>query len=443
MRIDATWKSGLAFFAVLATAGWCNAGGTASDVDAVIRDLHIQKPDANPYLTLRDWMSEIPPLPNGVPAEHRMMMQRAWATLWLDTQPAEGPWWIHPIICPGDLYRRGIWIWDTAYHVLGLAHGGPKARHLALWQIDVMLHGQHDSGKIPREIWRDGPQYVGRHGIQSPGVMTMAANRLFDVAATEAEKAVVRKHLAAFYPRFVRNHEWFFTTTKTDRGLCTWVGLDAGWDTSPRWDAAYEALDLNCCLYLDRMELAKMADILGRPEESRQWTAKAEELRDIIRKFQWNDQLGVYNDTRKGQGPSELITPVIFWPLWTGIATEKQASAPMKYVNDPKCLAAAWPLPSVALSAPTFHPKDYWRGPTWINLNWTAIRGLQRYGLKKDADQLRRQTLNLVGRTPVFYEYYDPLTGEGLGSPNYGWTAALCIDLIVSPDSPSMSTSSQ
>jgi putative isomerase len=424
----------LACVVLAAMAGWCSAAETVADVDAVIRDLRIKAPDAKPYVTLREWIREMPSLPDDVPAEHRAIVLRAWATLWLNTQPAEGAWWIHPIISPGEQYMRGIWIWDTAYHVLGLAYGGPKARQLALWQIEVMLHGQHESGKFPREIWKQGPQYVGRHGIQSPGMMTMAANRLFDAATTETEKDAVRKAMAGFYPRFVRNHEWYFAHTKTDRGLCAWIGLDAGWDTSPRWDTAYEALDLNCYLYLDRVELAKMANILGRHEESRQWAVKADELRDAIRKLHWNSALGVYNDTQKGQGTSDFITPVIFWPMWTGVATEEQGIGAVKYLGDPKCLAATWPLPSVALSHSTFRPKDYWRGPTWINLNWTAIRGLHRCGLEKEAADLREKTLKLVGRTPVFYEYYDPQTGEGLGSANYGWTAALCIDLILSPD---------
>ena len=415
--------------------GWCDATEANVDTDAVIHSLRIEKPGAKPYLTLREWMDESPPLREGIPPDRRAALLRAWATLWLNTQPAEGPWWIHPIISPGEQYLRGIWIWDTAYHVLGLAYGGPKARQLALWQIEVMLHGQHESGKLPREIWKDGPQYVGRHGIQSPGMMTMAANRLFEAAATEAEKRSVRDALADFYPRFVRNHQWYFAHTKTDRGLCVWSGLDAGWDTSPRWDSAYEALDLNCYLYLDRVELGRMAGILGRDEEARRWAVQAEELCDAIRNFHWNGTLGVYNDTRKDRGPSELITPVIFWPMWVGVATAEQGRGAVKYLNDPKYLAAAWPLPSVALSDPRFNPKDYWRGPTWINLNWTAIRGLQRCGLKKEAADLREKTLELVRRTPVFYEYYDPQTGKGLGSANYGWTAALCVDLIISPNS--------
>ena len=109
----------------------------------------------------------MPGLPSAS-AERRAAFARAWATLWIDTQPAGGAW-PHPIISPGTYYMRGIWIWDTGFHVLGLLHGGPKARQLAMWQIDVMLSGQHPTGKIPREIHRDGPKFLGEFGIRLRG----------------------------------------------------------------------------------------------------------------------------------------------------------------------------------------------------------------------------------------------------------------------------------
>jgi len=62
-------------------------------------------------------------------------------------------------------------------------------------------------------------------------------------------------------------------------------------------------------------------------------------------------------------------------------------------------------------------------------MNRIAIRGVERYGFKDKAATLREKTLKLVSRTPILYEYYDSQIGEGLGSPHYGLTAALFIDL--------------
>ncbi len=39
------------------------------------------------------------------------------------------------------------------------------------------------------------------------------------------------------------------------------------------------------------------------------------------------------------------------------------------------------------------------------------------------ADQLREDALELV-RRHGFFEYFDPMNGEGLGGANFTWTAA-------------------
>lgn len=400
------------------------------DKSALIRELAISDPGRNPYLTLDDWLREAPLLPPGLSSERKDAFYRAWTTLWINTQSAEGAW-IKPIISPGQRYMRGIWLWDAAFHVFGLAHGGPKARRLGLWQIEVMLSGQEASGKIPREIWQKGPRSFGKHGIQPPGILTLAANRLLPAADRGEETASVLEAMAVFYPKLARNHQWFLDNTRTSNGLCTWKTVDS-WDTSPRWDRDVSAaLDLNCWLYLDCEELAKMAGSVGKPDEAKEWTARAEELRRRINSVHWSEKLGVFNDALGDGSVSACLTPVVFWPLWVGLATEQQAKRTAQYLDAPRVFDVKWPLPSVAVEDPAFRPDDYWRGPVWINLNWVAIGGLQRYGDTDAAAVLREKTLDLIARSPILYEYYNPLTGEGLGSPHYGWTSALYIDLVL------------
>lgn len=405
------------------------------DKAAIIHDLNIKDPARNPYVTLDEWLQQAPKPPKGLSPERTAAFYRAWTTLWINTQPAGGKWWTHAIIAPGDNYTHGIWIWDSAFHILGLQHGGPKARQLALWQIEVMLGGQHPTGKIPREVWRDGPQFLGQYGIQAPGLLTMCANRLLKVAKSDEERATVLKAMADFYPKFVKNQNWFFENpTKTSIGLCIWNGWDSGWDTSTRWDKPLlGALDLDCFLYVDRLELAKMARSLGKKDEAKQWDAKAKELRDQIRQLHWSDKLGIYNDVSEDKSVSDTLTPVIYWPIWAGISEKTQLAQSIDYLNDPKVFAAKWPVPTVPVTDKRFEPTGYWRGPTWINLNWITIRGLERYGKKTEAAALREKTIDLMTRTPVLYEYYNPINGDGVGSRNYGWTSALYIDLTLEP----------
>ena len=62
-------------------------------------------------------------------------------------------------------------------------------------------------------------------------------------------------------------------------------------------------------------------------------------------------------------------------------------------------------------------------------MNWIMIRGLERYGLDDEAERLRRLTLDLVARSG-FNEYYEPATGEPLGSSEFSWSASLTLDLL-------------
>ena len=412
------------------------AEGTSATLELkpIIEALRIADPQRNPYLDLQGWMAEMPALPAGLSAERAAAFRRAWATFWIDTRPAEGAW-TRPVIVPGEKFFYGIWLWDAAFHVLGLKYGGAQARQLALWQIEVVLNGQHESGKLPRETWPKGAQFFGE-GIQAPGIMTLAANELYAAAAEGAERDRMHAALTAFYPKLVRNHEWFFKHADRGRGLCGWQTADSGWDSSPRWDppGTKEAIDLNCFLLVDRQELARMARTLGKAEEARAWEKKAGALREAIRAGMWDAERGIFNDTRPDGRFSDVITPAIFWPLWAGVATAEEARGVLPYLQNRRSLGTPWGLPSVAADDPSYESENFWRGGTWINLNWVAIRGMQRCGLEKEAEALRERTLELIARQPVMMELYNSQIGVGLGCPHYGWTSALYIDLILNPE---------
>jgi hypothetical protein len=94
------------------------------------------------------------------------------------------------------------------------------------------------------------------------------------------------------------------------------------------------------------------------------------------------------------------------------------------------------PLPSYDRTAADFDPLRYWRGPVWVNINWLLWRGLIRHGRTALAETLRARMLALIERGGC-YEYFDPSTGTGIGSPTFSWTAALALDLLAAGNTPS------
>jgi len=78
---------------------------------------------------------------------------------------------------------------------------------------------------------------------------------------------------------------------------------------------------------------------------------------------------------------------------------------------------------------PAFEARRYWRGPVWAHINWLVVDGMERSGLKGEAAELRRETLDLIRRSG-FAEYFDPITGTACGADAFSWTAALALDLL-------------
>ena len=86
-------------------------------------------------------------------------------------------------------------------------------------------------------------------------------------------------------------------------------------------------------------------------------------------------------------------------------------------------------ITSISVDDIQFNPLNYWRGPVWINVNCLIYRGLRNYAFDLEAESLKKSVIDLV-EEHGFYEYYNPLTGNGLGADDFSWTAALLIDLI-------------
>jgi hypothetical protein len=85
--------------------------------------------------------------------------------------------------------------------------------------------------------------------------------------------------------------------------------------------------------------------------------------------------------------------------------------------------------PSTSPTSPAFRPTAYWRGPQWPVLAWLFSWAFRRHGWPERGDRLRDEGLRLLGGGD-FGEYYDPRTGQPLGSAHQSWTAAVALDWL-------------
>lgn len=85
--------------------------------------------------------------------------------------------------------------------------------------------------------------------------------------------------------------------------------------------------------------------------------------------------------------------------------------------------------PSTSPASPSFRPREYWRGPQWPVLAWLLAWAFDHRGWPDRAAALRAEGLRLAG-DGTFAEYYEPFTGEPLGSTHQSWTAATILDWL-------------
>lgn len=144
----------------------------------------------------------------------------------------------------------------------------------------------------------------------------------------------------------------------------------------------------------------------------------------------WDEPSGQYFSRDAVTGELIMVpTIATFLPLWAHIPSAERATRLIELLRDP---AAFWPLspvPSVPVDAPQFQEARYWKGPSWVNMNWAIAQGLRTYEEHELADELDRRTVGLVEHAG-FFEYFSPLSGDGYGAPDFSWTAALTVDLL-------------
>jgi hypothetical protein len=144
---------------------------------------------------------------------------------------------------------------------------------------------------------------------------------------------------------------------------------------------------------------------------------------------QWRPALGrfVNRDLISGE---DILAPTQagFMPLIALDVPAADLAAATAEIARQLSLQRVKALASSPADAPGFDQRRYWRGPVWAVINWLLIDGLRRNGAAALAEDIRLGLLSAM-ENAGFAEYFDPLTGEGLGGDAFTWTAAAWLTL--------------
>lgn len=203
-------------------------------------------------------------------------------------------------------------------------------------------------------------------------------------------------------------------------------GRDHGWDPARlASDGPFWVADpgLNFILLRADRDFLVLAETLGCLEARREieaWIERAERGLATL----WNESVGAWaaKDLRTGEC-SDAITSASALAFYAGIGDPAQGQRMLEGIAD-ILAAATYALPSWDPRHPAFEPRRYWCGPVWAVVNFLAARGLSEAGEGEIAQRLKSDTRGLI-EGAGFYEYFDPLSGQGLGGGDFSWTAAM------------------
>jgi len=363
-----------------------------------------------------------------------------------------------------------MWHWDSCFHAIAWCRFD-RARARA--ELRTVLRSGPGDGFLPHTAfwdaparWRRAPLYatrgfIGDRCTQSvgPPLLAYAWEIVADASGTE-DPGFRTESLAALGAHL----DWLARERDPDDdGLLSIIlpdesGLDdspkyepvfgrmthdrpgywllverarrAGWDSRriiERDDHHVEDVWFNVAYALS---LRAMARLGGDPA----WSARAARVEAALLERCWDERRGLFFDLAgRHEQPVRLSTWTALSPLVLGELPEGvRRRLAEQHLLDTRRYAAPYGIPSVSMQEPSFQPRwdrfRCWRGPSWMNTAWLLVPALRELGYETHADGVVASLVRAAERDGL-REYYDPLTGRGLGARGFGWSTLL-LDLV-------------
>ncbi|TCK72570.1 trehalase family glycosidase [Acidipila rosea] len=324
-------------------------------------------------------------------------------------------------------------------------------RDHALWTSDIHRAGDtglaryYDigNGPVPEEdddttYYSDVIRWLLKHPRDHPEYLVSAPDQ--PNAAAQAKLAIIscNPRISAVCARAHVDGHWLsHDFYKGDRAM-----RESGYDPSFRFgpfDGSthhYAPVCLNSLLYKYELDLAWMAEKLGKPAETARWKQEAAARKAAINKYLWNAADGMYYDydyVAHRRSTYKYLTT--FFPLWAGVANEQQIKGlhgNVHVFNHPGGMAMS-----------TYESGVQWDLPFgWAPPMWITTAGLLASGDVADARMISQEFTQTIrenfARDHTIREKYDVAnssshvevaTGYKTNVVGFGWTNAAYLEM--------------
>ncbi len=367
------------------------------------------------------------------------------------------------------------WSWDSSFHAIVNCHLGRV--DLAKKEILTLLNQILPDGTLPHIIFHDRSfaamnnrlfrsywPYAGRSPLVQPPVVALAVRAIWQ---SNGDEGFLREAL----PLLEKHFEWLksmrcFGDSPLVSIISPW---ECGLDHKPAFDSllgplarlpfgryivlysseiklAWHKFDplvivkkkyfnirevtFNTIYALGLEALSNIFADIGDDVKTDQYSSQSDKVGKSIIEECYDSAFGLFFDIDVNS-ESLLAEPSIscLMPLALRNLPKEKCNELINHLTNPAEFWLRFPVPSVPENSRYFEPKDQrylWRGPTWINTNWFLVNGLRRNGYDELADAIANSSRDLVEQFG-FWEYYNPLTGEGGGEKNFSWSTLAAI----------------
>ncbi|MCK4678538.1 MAG: hypothetical protein KAT48_10435 [Bacteroidales bacterium] len=201
-----------------------------------------------------------------------------------------------------------------------------------------------------------------------------------------------------------------------------------------------ECLDLSLMVVNEMRHLAKMAEELGRSQESGVWKQEADHISALINEVMWDDSSKFFYHVNRVDHSFFFLDRDLrrqeiigFLPLWANAITPERADLLIQTLTDTTKFWRKYGVPTLAADDPWYSPNvDYcckWNGPVWLLWDYMVFEGLVNYGYNELAIELADKMMLAVStqlsKNHNFWESYSPDNEVLNCPPNYIWDAII------------------
>lgn len=378
----------------------------------------------------------------------------AWVTLWSNHWQGGDGLTPNPYTASSAFMYPNQFFWDEFHHAILLSN--LKNPELPFQFIKNFSFAQAPDGGMPGSLGFDRNEQEYRDEVTKNGSSDMQPI-LLGVTLTQLKNKPgwPKDKIKTMYNTYNKYVAWLYQNRDKDaNGLVEYTNsYQSGADDSPRFDNLYpkgnhigdmqavEGVEQNVWLSLLHYNLSEMATLLNDTSASKIHENKAALLEEKVEKYFWNEADGMYYDINTiTHQQIKVKTAFTFMAMFLKNARKNRIERLVtEHLKNPKEFWLTYPIPSVALSEPTFTQTTMWRGPVWPNINWLICLGLEQQGYKSIAKELALKTVKMVGpqynksirtRGSRFNEWFNPITGQAYGNENMSWSCSVA-DLIL------------